>query len=75
MSFVVFRLITDANKSTLSARSQHANSTELTCNKSTQLHDAFIDHERRRHDLIGCSETRTVGVQPIREQSRWKACV
>jgi len=23
--------------------------------------DAFIGHPRQRHDLIGCSETRTVG--------------
>jgi len=39
--------------------------TELTCNKSTQLHDAFIGHERQRRDLIGCSETRTVGAQSV----------
>jgi len=36
------------------------NSTELTCNKSTQLHEAFIGRARQHHDLIGCSETRTV---------------
>ena len=29
--------------------------------KSTQLHDAFIGHARQRRDLIGCSETGTVG--------------
>ena len=34
------------------------NRTELACNKSTQLHDAFIGR-----DLIGDSETRTVGAQ------------
>jgi len=28
---------------------------------STQLHYAFIGHTRQHHDLIGCSETRTVG--------------
>jgi len=32
---------------------------ELTCEKSTQLRDAFIGHARQRDDLIGCSETRT----------------
>jgi len=37
------------------------NGTELACNKSTQLHDAFIGHARQLHDLIGCSETRTFG--------------
>jgi len=36
---------------------------ELTWNKSTQLHDAFIGRARQRHDLIGCSETRSVGAQ------------
>ena len=39
--------------------------TELTCNKSTQLHHAFIGHARQRHDLIGCSETRTIGAQSV----------
>jgi len=33
------------------------NSGELTRNKSTQLHNS---------DLIGCSETRTVGAQSVR---------
>ena len=28
------------------------NRTELTGSKSTQLHDAFIGHARRRHDYI-----------------------
>jgi len=50
---------------TLEACSQRTNWTELTRNKSTQLHDAFIGHARRRHDLIGCSETRTVGAQTV----------
>ena len=48
------------------ACSQHINWTELTCNLSTQLHFAFICHARQRHDLIGCSETRTVGAQSVR---------
>ena len=40
--------------------------TDLTCNKSTQLlDDAFVGHACRRHDLIGCSETRTVGAQRV----------
>ena len=41
--------------------------TELTCNKSTQLHDAFIGHARQRRDLIGCSETtrRTFGARRV----------
>jgi len=45
----------------------HSSGTELTCNKSTQLHDAFIGHARQRHDLIGCSETtrRTFGVRRV----------
>jgi len=34
----------------LKACSQHNNWTEL--NKSTQLHDAFIGHERQRHDFV-----------------------
>jgi len=42
---------------TLKVRSQHMNETESTCTKSTQLHDAFIGHARRRHQLIGCGET------------------
>jgi len=45
--------------------SHHMNWTKLSCNKSTQLHDAFIGHARRRRDLIDCSETRTVGAQPV----------
>jgi len=33
---------------------------------STQLHDAFIGRRaRQRHDLIGCSETRTVGARSV----------
>jgi len=36
------------------------NLTELTDNKATQIHDTFIGHARRHHDLIGCSETRTL---------------
>ena len=37
-----------------------------TCNNSTQLqHDAFIGHARQRHDLIGCSETMTLGAQQV----------
>jgi len=27
-------------------------SSELACNKSTQLHDAFTGHARQRHDFI-----------------------
>ena len=46
--------------------SQYVNWTELTCNKTTNLLDAFIGHARQRHDLIGCSETRTVGAQSVR---------
>jgi len=30
------------------------NETELTYNKSTQLHDAFIGHARLRHDYTAC---------------------
>jgi len=44
--------------------------TEPTCSKPTQLHDAFIGHARQRHDLIGCSETRTLGAQRILDTSR-----
>ena len=40
----------------------HSKSTELTCNKSTQLYDAFIGQHR---DSIGCSETRTVSAQSV----------
>jgi len=39
---------------------------ELTCKKSTQLHDAFISRVRQRHDLNGCSETGTVGARSVR---------
>jgi len=28
-------------------------------------HDAFIGHARQRHDLIGCSETRSVGAEQV----------
>ena len=31
-----------------------------------QLHDALVGHVRRRRDLIGCSEIRTVGAQAVR---------
>ena len=41
----------------------HRTRTELVCNKSTQLYDAFIGHARQRHDTTGCSETRTLGGQ------------
>ena len=41
------------------------NLAKLTCNKSIQLYDAFIGVARQRHDLIGCSETRTVGAQSV----------
>ena len=37
----------------------------VACNKSTQLHDAFIGHARQRHDLIGYCETRTASVQRV----------
>ena len=40
---------------------------KLTCNESTQLHDAFIGHARHRRDLIGCSETRAVSAQPVQD--------
>jgi len=46
-------------------RSLLLNWPKLTCNKSTQFHDAFIGHARQRHDLIGCSETRTVGARRV----------
>ena len=35
------------------------------CNKATLLHESFIGHARQRHDLIGCSEIRTVGAQSV----------
>jgi len=37
----------------------------MTGNKSTKLHDLFIGHARQHHDLIGCSETRTVVAQSV----------
>jgi len=43
----------------------HSTRTELTCNKSTQLHDTFIDHARQSQHLIGCSETRTVCAESV----------
>jgi len=46
--------------------SQRTNWTEVTCNKSTQLHDTLIGHARQRHDWTGCSETRAVGAQSVR---------
>ena len=39
--------------------------------KSTQLHGAFIGHARQRHDLIGYSETRTVGAQSVESIRVW----
>ena len=53
---------------------------ELACSKSAsrsmQSRDAFTGHARQRHDLISCSETRTVVLsQFVRcEHSRWEAC-
>ena len=44
----------------------HSACAERSCNKSTQLRDAFIGQASQRHDLIGCSETRTVGAQSVR---------
>jgi len=38
---------------------------ELIGNKLTQLHGAFIGRARQRHDLIGCSETRSVGARSV----------
>jgi len=38
----------------------HSTRTKMTCDKSTQLHDAFIGRARQRRGLIGCGETRTV---------------
>ena len=40
------------------------NWTELTCNGSTQLRDAFIGHGR--HDFIGCSETGSDSAESVR---------
>ena len=60
---------------TLKVCSRHMNCMscpELTCNKSTQLHDAsrhFIGLTCQRRDLIGCSETRTVGAQRVMNTS------
>jgi len=39
---------------------------ELNCSKSTQLGGLGDGHARQRHDLIGCSETRTDGAQLVR---------
>jgi len=49
----------------LSSTAHELNGTELTCNKLTQLYDAFIGHARQRRDLIGCSETRSAGAQSV----------
>jgi len=46
----------------------HSTRTELTSTdlqQLDQLHDAFIGRARQRHDLIGCSETRSVGAQSV----------
>jgi len=42
--------------------------TELACNKSTQLHNAFIGHARQRLDLIGCSKTKSVHLCQFRSE-------
>ena len=42
----------ESSAETITVCSQHMNGTELTCNKSIQLHDALIGHALRRHDLI-----------------------
>jgi len=34
----------------------HSTRTKMTCDKSTQLHDAFIGRARQRRGLIGCGE-------------------
>ena len=59
---VVVRGITVSQLILLVKKGSHSACTELTwpeltCNNSTQLHDAFIGRARQRHDLIGCSET------------------
>jgi len=46
--------------------SQHTNWTDLQQVDPVRLHDAFIGHARQRRDLIGCSETGTVGAQSVR---------
>jgi len=38
------------------------NATDLICNKSDQIY-IDIGHSHQLHDLIGCSEIRTVGPQ------------
>jgi len=53
--------------------SRHTNGTELTWNKSTQLHDAFIGHARQRHHLVGCSETRSASAQRVLDTMRSSA--
>jgi len=43
-------------------------SPELACNKSTQLHVAFIGHSLQHHDLTDCSDTcysAAVGAQSV----------
>jgi len=43
----------------------HSTWTELNCNESTQLHDAFVGHVRQRRDLTGCSETGAASAQRV----------
>ena len=49
----------------IKACSQHVNRAELTCNRLSQIRDAFIGHAHQHHDLIGCSKTRTVVAQLV----------
>jgi len=49
----------------IKACSQHVNRAELTCNRLSQIRDAFIGHAHQHHDLIGCSKTRTVVAQSV----------
>jgi len=50
--------------SVFSECSQRTNETDLNWTDLQQV-DAFIVQSRQRHDLIGCSETRTVGAQSV----------
>jgi len=61
----VHRVRTSAPRLSLGFVHSTRTALKLTCNKSTQLHNAFIGHARQRHDLIGCSETNSQFTPPV----------
>jgi len=50
-----------------SVHTSKVNWTELTFNKSTQLHDMLTGHSHQYSDLIGCGKARTADAEPVQD--------